>query len=133
MQVVVCAVMNCYSKVVGLMPQHAAENGIKAIELGMSHRGRLNVLHTILSKPLGSIITEFKNTGDNLQVGDVKYHLGTRGALSFNDKTIQISLLPNPSHLEAVNPVVLGKTRAKQFFTGDTKRSQNLEFDDDIC
>lgn len=118
----------CESLIPGLFAliEHAAENGIKTIELGMSHRGRLNVLHTILSKPLGSIITEFKNAGDHLQVGDVKYHLGTRGTLSFGDKTIQISLLPNPSHLEAVDPVVLGKTRAKQFFSGDTKRSQNM-------
>lgn len=54
-------------------------------------RGRLNVLHTILSKPLGSIITEFKNVGDHLQVGDVKYHLGTRGVLSFTDKTVTSS------------------------------------------
>lgn len=53
-------------------------------------RGRLNVLHTILSKPLGSIITEFKNVGDLefLQVGDVKYHLGTRGTLPFGDKKV---------------------------------------------
>ena len=58
-------------------------------------RGRLNVLHTILSKPLGSIITEFKNVGDPhfLQVGDVKYHLGTRGTVVFGDKQVTLVFL----------------------------------------
>jgi 2-oxoglutarate dehydrogenase E1 component len=73
-------------------------------------------------------VTEFKSGGDHqfLRVGDVKYHLGTRGTLFFGDKSVQISLSPNPSHLEAVDPVVLGKTRAKQFFKQDHSRQQNM-------
>jgi 2-oxoglutarate dehydrogenase complex dehydrogenase (E1) component-like enzyme len=64
-------------------------------------RGRLNVLHTILSKPLGSIITEFKNVGDLdfLQVGDVKYHLGTRGTLPFGDKKVTSSSMEHQSYI----------------------------------
>ncbi|CAM6044651.1 unnamed protein product [Sphagnum compactum] len=120
----------CESLIPGLFAliERAAETGVEAIELGMSHRGRLNVLHTLLSKPLGSIVTEFKSGGDHqyLRVGDVKYHLGTRGTLFFGDKSVQISLSPNPSHLEAVDPVVLGKTRAKQFFKQDHSRQQNM-------
>ncbi|CAI5985222.1 unnamed protein product, partial [Closterium sp. NIES-65] len=90
--------------------------------------GRLSVLHAVLGKPLSSILSEFKppevspELSELLQVGDVKYHLGTRSTLEFESNQVQVSLLPNPSHLELVDPVVVGKARAKQLFTNDSSR-----------
>ncbi|CAI5956691.1 unnamed protein product [Closterium sp. NIES-64] len=97
-------------------------------QVGMAHRGRLSVLHAVLGKPLSSILSEFKppevspELSELLQVGDVKYHLGTRSTLEFESNQVQVSLLPNPSHLELVDPVVVGKARAKQLFTNDSSR-----------
>lgn len=102
--------------------------GVKSITLGMSHRGRLNVLASVLRKPYMAIFAEFMGlsvTPDELEVsGDVKYHLGTSSDRVFDGDSIHLSLAANPSHLEAVNPVVLGKVRAKQNQMGDTNRDQ---------
>ena len=92
--------------------------GVKDIILGMPHRGRLNVLAAVMGKPYHVIFHEFQG-GDTLgQVdyasGDVKYHLGSSSDREFDGNKVHLSLTPNPSHLEAVNPVVLGKARAKQ-------------------
>jgi 2-oxoglutarate dehydrogenase E1 component len=94
----------------------SAENGVEAVVVGMPHRGRLNVLANVLGKPLEAILKEFAGSkASDEGSGDVKYHLGTSTdytAPSGND--VHISLVANPSHLEAVNPVVEGKTRALQ-------------------
>ncbi|WP_455477025.1 2-oxoglutarate dehydrogenase E1 component [Bartonella sp. B41] len=92
--------------------------GVQEVVLGMAHRGRLNVLSQVLSKPHRAIFHEFKGGSykpDDVEgSGDVKYHLGTSSDLEFNGKKVHLSLLPNPSHLEIVDPVVIGKARAKQ-------------------
>jgi len=85
---------------------------------GTAHRGRLTLLTTVLGMPYKSIISRFQGSTSDpnefLGSGDVKYHLGVSSDREFNGKTIHVSLTPNPSHLEAVNPVVVGKVRAKQ-------------------
>ncbi len=92
--------------------------GLKEIILGMPHRGRLNVLAAVMGKPYQAIFHEFKggsvNPEDIAGSGDVKYHLGTSSDREFDGNKVHLSLTANPSHLEAVNPVVLGKARAKQ-------------------
>ncbi len=92
--------------------------GIKDINFGMPHRGRLNVLAAVLSKPYRAIFYEFLggvSAGvQDFGSGDVKYHLGASSDREFDGNTVHLSLSPNPSHLEAVDPVVIGKTRAKQ-------------------
>ena len=96
----------------------AAEN-LDEVVIGMPHRGRLNVLANIVGKPLAEIFSEFEGNMNPATAGgsgDVKYHLGTTGQhlRMFGDEEIDISLTANPSHLEAVNPVVVGMSRAKQ-------------------
>jgi 2-oxoglutarate dehydrogenase E1 component len=92
--------------------------GLRDIVLGMAHRGRLNVLANVMTKPFQAIFSEFQgnpSTPEDVQgSGDVKYHLGTSADRDFDGNVIHLSLTANPSHLEAVNPVVLGKVRAKQ-------------------
>jgi 2-oxoglutarate dehydrogenase E1 component len=92
--------------------------GLKEIVIGMPHRGRLNVLANMMGKPYQAIFSEFQgNTShpeDVQGAGDVKYHLGTSSDREFDGNKIHLSLTANPSHLEAVNTVVLGKVRAKQ-------------------
>ncbi|MDD7909749.1 MULTISPECIES: 2-oxoglutarate dehydrogenase E1 component [Pseudovibrio] len=92
--------------------------GIEEIVLGMAHRGRLNVLSQVMGKPHRAIFHEFKGGSyapDDVEgSGDVKYHLGASSDRSFDDNNVHLSLTANPSHLEIVNPVVLGKARAKQ-------------------
>ncbi|MGH6908471.1 MAG: 2-oxoglutarate dehydrogenase E1 component, partial [Aestuariivirga sp.] len=104
--------------------------GIKEIVFGMSHRGRLNVLANVMSKPFSAIFHEFKggsSTPDEVEgSGDVKYHLGTSSDRSFDGNIVHLSLTANPSHLEIVDPVVLGKARAKQDQRGDTDRTSVL-------
>ena len=95
--------------------------GVKDIVLGMPHRGRLNVLAAVMGKPYHVIFHEFQG-GSSLPSdiegsGDVKYHMGASSDRSFDDNSVHLSLTANPSHLEIVNPVVLGKARAKQAFT----------------
>ncbi len=102
--------------------------GIKEIVIGMPHRGRLNVLANVMRKPYQAIFSEFQggsaNPDDTEGSGDVKYHLGTSADRVFDGETVHLSLTANPSHLEAVNPVVLGKVRAKQRQRGDTERGE---------
>lgn len=91
--------------------------GVQDIIIGMPHRGRLNVLSNVMSKPYRAIFSEFfgaANKPDEVQgSGDVKYHLGASSDREFDGNNVHLSLTANPSHLEAVNPVVLGKARAK--------------------
>src|ERR1700704_556411 len=98
--------------------------GGKDIALGMAHRARLNVLAQVLAKPHRAIFHEFKggssSPDDADGSGDVKYHLGASSDREFDHNTVHLSLTANPSHLEIVNPVVLGKTRAKQDQLGAT-------------
>ena len=116
----------------------ASELGVESLTIGMPHRGRLNVLANVVRKPLQSIFNEFKagpkpsgqaTEGGSQYTGsgDVKYHLGT----SYDRPTLRggrmhLSLVANPSHLEAVNTVVIGKTRAKQFYEDDGERSKHM-------
>ncbi len=92
--------------------------GVKEIVLGMAHRGRLNTLTQVMAKPHRALFHEFKggsaNPDDVEGSGDVKYHLGVSSDREFDGNKVHLSLTPNPSHLEIVDPVVLGKVRAKQ-------------------
>jgi len=100
------------------------QNGVKEIVIGMPHRGRLNVLANVMSKPIRAIFHEFKGGSakpDDVEgSGDVKYHLGASSDRSFDGNEVHLSLTPNPSHLEAVDPVALGKSRAKLTQRHDT-------------
>ncbi len=101
--------------------------GAKEIKIGMPHRGRLNVLANVMGKPFKAIFSEFfgKTLGAIKDFeGDVKYHLGASSNREFDGNSVHISLTDNPSHLEAVNPVVLGQVRAKQFFHNDKERKK---------
>jgi 2-oxoglutarate dehydrogenase E1 component len=106
----------------------AVDLGVNSVVIGMPHRGRLNVLNTVIRKPLEQIFCEFAGNvtldEDVEGSGDVKYHLGMSLTRTWGDKEVSLSLVANPSHLEAVNPVVNGKTRAKQFYKGDTERKE---------
>ncbi|WP_366654281.1 2-oxoglutarate dehydrogenase E1 component [Fodinicurvata sp. EGI_FJ10296] len=102
--------------------------GLQEIVIGMSHRGRLNILANVMGKPFAAIFSEFQGnpaSPEDVQgSGDVKYHLGTSSDRDFDGSTIHLSLTANPSHLEAVNPVVVGKVRAKQAQQKDTEREK---------
>ncbi|HEY0419563.1 MAG TPA: 2-oxoglutarate dehydrogenase E1 component, partial [Acetobacteraceae bacterium] len=104
----------------------AARGGVREIAIGMPHRGRLNTLVNIVKKPYAQLFAEFGGASfkpDDVQgSGDVKYHLGTSTDLDVAGATVHLSLQPNPSHLEAVDPVVIGKVRARQDMAGDTRR-----------
>jgi 2-oxoglutarate dehydrogenase E1 component len=110
--------------------EKAADSGVREVVMGMSHRGRLNVLATIIGKPYQEIFAEFDDSflpnsvdGD----GDVKYHLGfSTDRTSARGNPLHVSLTPNPSHLEAVDPVVEGRTRAKQLDYGDDDRTLGM-------
>ncbi|HRD43019.1 MAG TPA: 2-oxoglutarate dehydrogenase E1 component [Ferruginibacter sp.] len=97
--------------------QTASEHGVEEVVLGMAHRGRLNVLANIMGKTYENIFNEFEGTvpsDTTMGSGDVKYHLGYSSELEMKEgKKLHLKLAPNPSHLEAVNPVVLGFTRSK--------------------
>ncbi|MGI4851944.1 MAG: 2-oxoglutarate dehydrogenase E1 component [Janthinobacterium lividum] len=105
--------------------------GVREVVLGMAHRGRLNVLTNIMGKPARSILSKFQGNeeDDETQVqgsGDVKYHLGCSGDRDFDGTIMHLSLTSNPSHLEAVDPVVIGKVRAKQKRRHDVRRVEVL-------
>ena len=94
----------------------ACKNDVKEVVIGMAHRGRLNVLTSILQKTYDEIFNEFEGNMDPELIfgdGDVKYHLGYNSYVNENNKNIYVKLIPNPSHLESVNPVVMGYTRAQ--------------------
>ncbi len=101
--------------------------GLKEIVLGMPHRGRLNVLTNVMGKPHRAVFHEFKGgsfTPDDVEgSGDVKYHLGASSDREFDGNKVHLSLTANPSHLEIVNPVVMGKARAKQDLIGKVEDS----------
>ena len=104
--------------------------GVKEIVLGMAHRGRLNVLAQVMAKPHRAIFHEFKGGSskpdDTEGSGDVKYHLGASSDREFDDNRVHLSLTANPSHLEIVDPVVLGKVRAKQDQHGATRDDRTM-------
>ncbi len=105
--------------------KYGGQLGVTEIDIGMAHRGRLNVLTNVMAKPAKAIFHEFAggatNPADVGGSGDVKYHLGTSSDREFDGNKVHLSLLPNPSHLEAVDPVVLGKARAVQTLRGDVE------------
>ncbi|KAJ2582970.1 2-oxoglutarate dehydrogenase E1 component, partial [Coemansia sp. RSA 1797] len=108
---------------------HAVDLGVESIVMGMAHRGRLNVLSNVVRKPNESIFCEFSGELEptNEGSGDAKYHLGMNfDRPTPNGKRVHLSLLANPSHLEATDPVVLGKTRALQHYTNDTERTRTM-------
>lgn len=114
------------------MIDNITDLGCKSIVIGMPHRGRLNVLANVVRKPMAQIFAEFSGKklkgpeGEYTGSGDVKYHLGTSyNRPTVNGKMVHLSLMANPSHLEAVNTLVLGKTRAKQFYADDNERTQS--------
>ncbi len=104
--------------------------GVKEIVIGMAHRGRLNVLSQVMAKPHRAIFHEFKggsSSPDEIEgSGDVKYHLGASSDREFDGNRVHLSLTANPSHLEIVNPVVLGKVRAKQDQHGATREDRTM-------
>ncbi len=103
------------------------QSQVKEVKIGMSHRGRLNVLANVLQKSYKRIFNEFAgeiNPTSKDGAGDVKYHLGASSNREFDGNSVHVSLTDNPSHLEAVNPVVLGQTRAKQYFHQDKERKK---------
>ena len=106
--------------------------GVRDIVIGMPHRGRLSVLANVMQKPYRAIFNEFQGGSfkpeDVDGSGDVKYHLGASSDRDFDGNNVHLSLTANPSHLEAVNPVVIGKVRAKQDQIGDADRTQVLAF-----
>ena len=108
--------------------KRGSQLGIDEVVIGMAHRGRLNVLANVIGKPFAAIFSEFQgnpaNPEDVQGSADVKYHLGTSSDREFDGKIVHLSLTANPSHLEAVNTVVLGKARAKQLQKGPSGRDQ---------
>ena len=100
--------------------------GVKEIVIGMPHRGRLSVLANVMGKPYKAIFNEFQGGSSKPEdvdgSGDVKYHLGASSDREFDGNNVHLSLTANPSHLEAVNPVVIGKVRAKQQQLNDKNR-----------
>lgn len=114
----------CESLVPGMkaLIDRSVDAGVKSIVIGMPHRGRLNVLGNVIRKPIEAILNEFAGPADSDDSGggDVKYHLGANYVRPTpSGKKVSLSLVANPSHLEAEDPVVLGKTRAIQHFEGD--------------
>src|SRR5829696_5944852 len=105
--------------------KYGGQYGVEEIDIGMAHRGRLNILSNVMGKPAQAIFHEFAGgattPADVGGSGDVKYHLGTSSDREFDGVSVHLSLLPNPSHLEAVDPVVLGKARAVQTLKGDAQ------------
>jgi 2-oxoglutarate dehydrogenase E1 component len=107
--------------------ERAGADGTREVIVGMAHRGRLNVLTHVLGKPYGAILVGFQGAGQTATAlapddltGDVKYHMGWDGAHRVGDREVRVRLLPNPSHLEFVDPVVMGMARAAQDDTDQT-------------
>ncbi|MEJ2215768.1 MAG: 2-oxoglutarate dehydrogenase E1 component [Gemmatimonadota bacterium] len=106
--------------------EQAAAEGAREVVLGMAHRGRLNVLVHVLGRPYASLIAEFEGLPHGSGTGDVKYHLGADGTYATRSgEPLTVTMAPNPSHLEYVNPVVEGMTRAKQTNRSGPRITQN--------
>ena len=110
---------------------YSGERGLETAIIGMAHRGRLNVLCNVMQKPYTALFNEFmggkgsqSEPEDVAWSGDVKYHLGASADRKFSKSTVHLSLVPNPSHLEAVNTVVLGRVAARQGITNDTEHTK---------
>ena len=103
---------------------HSAANDVKEIIVGMAHRGRLNMLVNFLGKPPASLFDEFEGKIEGNRSGDVKYHKGFSSNVITPSGTVHLAMAYNPSHLEAVNPVLEGSVRAKQWRRGDEERQQ---------
>ena len=110
--------------------KRGSQLGLEEIVIGMAHRGRLNVLNNILQKPFRAIISEFMGNPSNPEEtggsGDVKYHMGSSSDREFDGVNVHFTLNANPSHLEVVNPVVIGRVRAKQNQRNDKLRNKVL-------
>ncbi len=110
--------------------EKAAEDNVEKIFMGKAHRGRLNILVNIMNKPYRKVFADFEGNLDPDSIqgsGDVKYHLGSKGThKTENGKSVEIELMPNPSHLESVNPVVEGATRATQDHAGENAEKKNI-------
>lgn len=108
------------------MIDRTVDHGVSSITIGMPHRGRLNVLANVIRRPIEGILHQFAGTEDD-GAGDVKYHLGANYVRPTpSGKKVALSLVANPSHLEAEDPVVLGKTRALQDFAGDKDHETSM-------
>jgi len=112
------------------MLEKAGEDQVEKIFMGMAHRGRLNILVNIMNKPYRKVFADFEGNLDPDSIqgsGDVKYHLGSKGTYeTTRGEEVEIELMPNPSHLESVNPVVEGATRATQDHDGENAEKKNL-------
>ena len=110
--------------------KRGSQIGLGEVVIGMAHRGRLNVLHNVLTKPFRAIVSEFLGNPANPEEaggsGDVKYHMGASADREFDGEEVHLSLAPNPSHLEIVDPVVVGRVRAKQQQQNDVDRTKVL-------
>src|SRR5690606_37438428 len=110
--------------------KYGGQLGVREIIYGMAHRGRLNVLANVMAKPYRVIFHEFSGGSANPEdvggSGDVKYHVGTSTDREFDGIKVHMSLVPNPSHLEAVDPVVLGKARAQQAIRDDLVKHEQV-------
>jgi 2-oxoglutarate dehydrogenase E1 component len=110
--------------------KRGGQEGVRDIVIGMPHRGRLNILANVMAKPYRAIFNEFRGGSahpDEVEgSGDVKYHLGASADREFDQNRVHLSLTANPSHLESVDPVVLGKVRAKQDQRHDKERREVL-------
>ncbi len=111
--------------------KRGGQEGLSEIILGMPHRGRLNVLAAVMGKPYHVIFHEFgggsATPDDVMGSGDVKYHMGASSDRAFDGRNVHLSLTANPSHLEIVNPVVMGKARAKQIKMADLPREEQMK------
>ncbi|MEL6874435.1 MAG: 2-oxoglutarate dehydrogenase E1 component, partial [Pseudomonadota bacterium] len=110
--------------------KYGGQSGVRDIVYGMAHRGRLNILANVMAKPYKVIFHEFHGGSASPEdvggSGDVKYHLGTSSDREFDGINVHMSLVPNPSHLEAVDPVVLGKARAQQVARDDLSKHEQV-------
>ncbi|KAJ9577649.1 hypothetical protein L9F63_005779 [Diploptera punctata] len=102
----------------------AGNNGIHTFIIGMAHRGRLNILTNLIHKPLRDTFSQFGSPEIHHGSGDVMYHLGSTIKREIDGREITLTLMPNPSHLETVSPLVVGRTRSEQFFHGDKQGKQ---------
>lgn len=111
----------------------AAQEGAEHIAFGMAHRGRLSTLYNVFQKSAEEIMMEFQDLTSQVEPedaysssGDVKYHLGCIHNVMYGDKRLRLEMLPNPSHLEAVDPLVYGKVRAIQDYLNDKNHEKSF-------